>query len=92
MTLMEAKDEQALNDSMDQIFKTKLRNTLKNKLIKAKLARDEERRQFLINNFSREPTNLPPLLDYYQKDKLTDADVRKISQRNKKLRKLLKDK
>lgn len=92
MTLMVANDETQLNETMDKIFQTKLRNQLKNKLIKAKMARDEERRQYLIHHFSKEPKNLPPILDYYQKDKLCDSDIQRIQNRNQKLRKLLKNK
>ena len=63
-----------------------MRNKLQNKLIKAKLARSEERRQYLINNYSKEPEYLPPIIDYYQRDKLSEADIAKIEKKNKKLR------
>ena len=78
---------------MDQIFRTKLRNQLQNKLIKAKLAREEEIAYLKANgvDYSKEPDYLPPIMDYYQKDKLSDTDIVKIQNRNKKLRQTLKN-
>ena len=63
---MVAKDEEELNNTIDQLLNTKLKNQFKKKQIEAEMDRQKIQQQKMISSLGKEPADLPSISHFYK--------------------------